>query len=128
MKSPRMNLIHRVFREPVHYTRSGHAGIYIPISRSMRLLQIERFLRNFNKIRHFAIVGKLPTKNLWDFMNAIADLFYNFRREKRNVQYAMRKLWNLDVYSIEGLKWITDDVNPAMAKKKENYLLATNNV
>lgn len=61
-------------------------------------------------------------------MNAIADLFYNFRREKRNVQYAMRKLWNLDVYGIEGLKWITDDVNPAMAKKKENYLLATNNV
>lgn len=28
----------------------------------------------------------------------------------------------------EGLKGITDDVNPAMVKKKENYLLATNNV
>ena len=28
----------------------------------------------------------------------------------------------------EELKGITDDVNPAMVKKKENYLLATNNV
>ena len=42
----------------------------------------ERFLRNFNKIRRFAVIGDLPSENLWDFMNAIADLFYNFRREK----------------------------------------------
>jgi len=42
----------------------------------------ERFLRNFVKIEHFARVNEVPRRNLWDFMNAIADLFYNFRREK----------------------------------------------
>ena len=36
MKSPRMNLIHRVYREPIYYTRPGQVGIYIPVSRSMR--------------------------------------------------------------------------------------------
>lgn len=42
----------------------------------------ERFLRNFHVIEQFATSGKTPSKNIWDFTNAIADLFYNFRREK----------------------------------------------
>ena len=42
----------------------------------------ERFLRNYNVLKQFAADGSTPNKNFWDFMNAIADLFYNFRREK----------------------------------------------
>lgn len=42
----------------------------------------ERFLRNFNKIRRFVVIGDLFSENFWDFINVIADLFYNFRREK----------------------------------------------
>lgn len=42
----------------------------------------ERFLRNFDEIKQFAVNGRIPVKNVWDFINAIADLFYNFRREK----------------------------------------------
>ena len=42
----------------------------------------ERFLRNYIVLKRFALDGTIPTKNFWDFMNAIADLFYNFRREK----------------------------------------------
>lgn len=42
----------------------------------------ERFLRNYIAIKKFAREDVVPVKNLWDFINAIANLFYNFRREK----------------------------------------------
>lgn len=42
----------------------------------------ERFLRNYSAVKQFAARGSTPSKNFWDFMNAIVDLFYNFRREK----------------------------------------------
>lgn len=42
----------------------------------------ERFLRNYNRIKFFAENNTVPEVNVWDFINAVADLFYNFRREK----------------------------------------------
>lgn len=42
----------------------------------------ERFLRNYGVIRRFATDGKVPKQNFWDFLGAVGDLLYNFRREK----------------------------------------------
>ena len=41
----------------------------------------ERFLRNYIAIRKFVHDGEVPNKNVWDFINATADLFYNFRQK-----------------------------------------------
>lgn len=41
----------------------------------------ERFIRNYVAIRRFASDGKVRKQDFWDFLNAIVDLLYNFRRE-----------------------------------------------
>ena len=46
----------------------------------------ERFFRNYILIKRFASEGEIPKANFRDFLCAIADLFYNFRRE-RKVKY-----------------------------------------